>query len=119
MALLGTLVLAFMFIHMGDFWYKMKFTEQLAIVSYDGFDHSVKDLYARVNVAFKELWIVIVYLIGLVALALHLLHGFGSAFTTLGLRHKKYTPLINIIGALFSILVPLGFAIIPLYIYFK
>jgi len=46
MALLGTLILAFIFIHMGDFWYKMKFTDQLALVSIEGLDHQVKDLYA-------------------------------------------------------------------------
>ena len=90
MALLGTLILAFLFIHMGDFWFKMKFTDELAMVSYDGFDHKVKDLYARVNAAYKELLIVVVYIIGLIALALHLMHGFASAFQTLGLNHEFY-----------------------------
>lgn len=118
MALLGILVFAFLMIHMGDFWWKMKFTEQLEMVTYTGFDHAVKDLYTRVSVAFKELWIVICYIIGLLALMFHLLHGFESAFQTLGLRHKKYTPLIKFIGRVYSILVPIGFAIIPLYIYF-
>ncbi len=117
MALLGTLVLFFLFIHMGDFWLKMKM-DKLDMVTYDG-GEAIKDLYARVNMAFKELWIVISYLIGLVALGFHLSHGFSSAFQTLGLRHKKYTPLINGLGLAYSILVPLAFAIIPLYIYFK
>ena len=58
----------------------------------------------------------IVYLVGLVALALHLLHGFQSAFTTLGLRHKKYTPLIKLMGIGFAITIPLLYAIIPLWI---
>lgn len=119
MALLGTLILAFLFIHMGDFWFKMKFTDELASISYNGAEQQVKDLYKRVHVAFSETWIVVVYMIGLIALALHLLHGFGSAFRTLGMTHKKYTPIIQAFGVLFSILVPLGFAIIPLYIYFN
>jgi len=116
MALLGTLVLFFLFIHMGDFWLKMKMG-QLDMVTYDG--NEVKDLYARVNLAFKELWIVIAYLIGLIALGFHLSHGFASAFQTLGLNHKKYTPIINFLGMAYAILVPLAFAIIPLYVYFK
>ena len=112
MALLGTLILFFLCVHMGDFWYKMKFTDELAMVTYDGTE--MKDLYSRVAMAFSQTWIVIVYLIGLVALALHLIHGFQSAFTTLGLRHKKYTPIIKAIGWGYSILIPLAYAAIPL-----
>jgi len=117
MALLGSLVLFFLFIHMGDFWLKMKLGKLDTIAYAEG--HEINDLYARVNIAFKELWIVIVYLIGLLALGFHLSHGFASAFQTLGLRHKKYTPLIKGLGIAYSILIPLAFAIIPLYIYFK
>ena len=85
MALLGLLILAFLLIHMGDFWWKMKFTDQLAMVSVDGFDYQVKDLYTRVETAFQQPWIVAVYILGQIALALHLWHGFDSSFQTLGL----------------------------------
>jgi succinate dehydrogenase / fumarate reductase cytochrome b subunit len=118
MAMLGILVFAFLCIHMGDFWYKMKFTDTLAMVEVSSYDFQVADLYDRVHVAYQELWIVVVYLIGLLALSFHLLHGFASAFQTLGLRHKKYTPFISFIGKAYAILVPLGFAIIPIYSYF-
>ena len=118
MALLGTLVLAFMFLHMGDFWYKMKFTDQLAMVSVSGMDTPVKDLYAQVAHSFANPYIVAAYIIGLIALAFHLWHGFQSAFQTLGWNHKKYTPIVQGLGKIFSIIVPLGFAIIPLYYFF-
>lgn len=114
MALLGSLILAFIFIHMGDFWFKMKFTDQLPMLSYDGFDHQVKDLYTQVVTSFSQWWLVLIYLLGLLVLAFHLKHGFQSAFQTLGLNHKKYTPFIQSFGNIFSILVPLGFAIIPI-----
>jgi len=117
MALLGTFILFFICIHMGDFWWKMKM-DDLPMLTYDGYDEPIADLYGRVSAAFNQLWIVIVYLIGLIALAFHLIHGFGSAFQTLGLRHKKYTPLINGIGVTFSIAVCLGFAVIPVVHYF-
>lgn len=117
MALLGILIFAFLCLHMGDFWYKMRFTDQLALVNYPGHDEPVQDIFSRVHIAFQELWIVIVYLIGVLALALHLIHGFQSAFQTLGLNHKKYTPVINGIGWIYSIIISIGFAIIPLYHY--
>ena len=44
MALLGILIFAFLCIHMGDFWYKMKFTDQMAMKTYPGLEHEVKEL---------------------------------------------------------------------------
>ncbi len=120
MALLGILIFAFICIHMGDFWFKMKFTSQLDMVTdYAGYEGiAIKDLYARVVAAFDQLWIVVVYLIGMVALGFHLMHGFASAFQTLGINHQKYTPIIKSLGMAYSILIPLGFAIIPIYMFF-
>ena len=115
MALLGILIFAFLLLHMGDFWWKMKFTDQLAMVSYDSVDYAVKDLYAQVDMSFQVTWIVIAYLVGLLALAIHLWHGFDSAFQSLGLRNWRFGGLFKIVGQVYSILVPLGFAIIPIY----
>lgn len=117
MALLGTLILAFIFIHMGDFWWKMKW-DQLPMVASENLGHDVKDLYFRVAEAFKNPLLVGAYVLGQIILAFHLWHGFGSAFITLGLNNKKYSPIINLVGKLFSVLVPLGFAIIPLVRFF-
>ena len=63
------------------------------------------------------LFAVLFYLISMVVLAYHLLHGFQSAFQSLGINHPKYTPLIKIIGAGFAIVIPFLFAIIPIIIY--
>ena len=92
MAMLGLLILAFLFIHMGDFWFKMHW-EMLPMAEYAGYDDPIADLHSRVSIAYDQLWIVIVYLIGLIALAFHLNHGFSSAFQTLGIRHKKVYPI--------------------------
>jgi len=119
MALLGILIFAFLCLHMGDFWVKMRFTDQLAMVNYPGHDEPVQDIFSRVHIAFQELWIVIIYLVGVFALSLHLIHGFQSAFQTLGLNHKKYTPLIKGIGWIYATIIPIGFAFIPLYHYFS
>lgn len=118
MALLGTLILAFIFIHMGDFWFKMKFTDQLAMVSVSGMDHQVKDLYSQVAYTFENPLMVGAYLVGMIVLAFHLWHGFESAFQTLGINHNKYTPIIKTAGKIYAVLIPLAYAIIPLYYFF-
>jgi succinate dehydrogenase / fumarate reductase cytochrome b subunit len=52
----------------------------------------------------------------MMALAFHLIHGFKSAFQTLGLNHKKYNQLIKNIGiCVFGIIVPILFAAMPIY----
>jgi succinate dehydrogenase / fumarate reductase cytochrome b subunit len=95
----------------------MKFVDDVAMQNIDGED--VKDLYIMVETSFKQLWIVIVYLLGLLALSFHLWHGFESAFQTLGLNHRKYTPIIRFVGRAFAIIVPLLFAMMPLYFFIR
>ena len=60
----------------------------------------------------------IAYVIAMFVLAFHLLHGFASAFQSLGANNPKYNGLIRGFGKGFAILVPLLFAIIPVYIHF-
>jgi succinate dehydrogenase / fumarate reductase cytochrome b subunit len=117
MALLGILIFAFLLLHMGDFWVKTRFTDQLAMVTYPGHDEPVQDIYTRVHIAFQQLWIVLAYIIGVIALGFHLLHGFQSSFQTLGINHKKYTPAIKALGWIYTIAVTLGFLSMPLYHY--
>ena len=118
MALLGTLILAFLFIHMGDFWAKVKL-HQLDLKTYASYNNGVgvDDLYTRVTAAFHNPFIVIIYLVGQAVLAFHLWHGFQSAFQTLGVNHPKYTPLIKGLGKFYSVVVPALFALIPVYMF--
>ena len=116
MGILGTLVLIFIVIHMSQFWYSLKWGV-VPMVSYaEGGE--IKNLYWVLVSVFSELWYVIFYVVMMVFLALHLMHGFQSAFQTLGWRHKKYWPIIRSVGFWFSIIVPLLFAAMPLYVYF-
>lgn len=116
MALLGTLILAFILMHLGHFWVQFKFfSGSLDQVTIEG--ASMIDAYGRVvEVLTNPIWLVC-YLIGLAVLAFHLSHGFQSAFQTLGLNHKKYTPLIRGLGLGYSIVIPLLFAVIPIFLY--
>ncbi|MCX2740193.1 succinate dehydrogenase cytochrome b subunit [Pontibacter anaerobius] len=115
MGLLGTVILVFLIIHLWNFFVPARFggLEPIVVenVEYD-------NLYIKVVQSFQIWWYVLIYVIAMVALAYHLIHGFQSAFQTLGLDHKKYTPFIQKFGVAFSIIVCLGFAIIPLYFFF-
>jgi succinate dehydrogenase / fumarate reductase cytochrome b subunit len=62
---------------------------------------------------------VILYTLSMAVLSFHLMHGFSSAFQSLGIRHKRYTPTIELIGKTFAIVVPAVFAIIPIYLFVK
>ena len=115
---LGMILLVFLVVHMGQFWFKMK-VGWLDKVQYDGYDYAVKNLYAPVEAAFTNPLFVIFYVACMVAIGLHLSHGFQSAFQTLGLNHKKYTPIIKGLGTAYSVLIPLGFAAIPVVFYVK
>ena len=114
MGILGTIVLIFLVIHLRSFWYEMKFGE-VPMVNYAGVE--VRDLYSIMEAAFSQWWYVLIYVLAMVGLSYHLAHGFWSAFQTLGLQHKKYSPLIKGAGLIFAIVVPLLFAAMPIYMY--
>ena len=148
MGLLGAVLLLFIVIHMSDFWYRYKFGSSMTYKEYrtdlssgitqsvefsptsPDFENSVqtqnnfeivrvKDLHARVQESFGQLWYVIFYVIAMIAVSFHLLHGFQSAFRTLGWVHRKYTPIVEFIGTwFFAVIMPLGFAAMPVVYYF-
>ena len=112
MGVLGSLLLIFLIIHLAHFWVKSRFT------GLPGEDSAGNEnLYAVMQVVFKELWVVVVYCLGVIALCYHLLHGFPSAFQTLGLSNKKFAPLLKTAGAIFSVLICLLFASRPVLMY--
>ncbi len=118
MGLLGSLILVFIVTHMAQFWGVMHFGE-IGTKTYDG--ETVKDLYTLVVNTYTEgtmgiVWVA-AYVFAQAVLGFHLWHGFQSAFQSLGMRHAKYTPLIKGVGAAFAVLVPLAFAVIPVWIY--
>lgn len=80
----------------------------------------LRDLYDVVQQAFRVNWLVALYLIGMIALAYHLAHGFQSAFQTLGIRPPQCARLIQGIGLwIFGILIPLLFAAMPVYFFLR
>jgi succinate dehydrogenase / fumarate reductase cytochrome b subunit len=111
MGLLGTLILIFLVIHTSHFWIPNR-THQLV-------EGEELPLYQMMLEIFQNPIVVIVYLLGCFSLFWHLLHGFKSAFQSLGLNHLKYNKAISFVGTAFSIIVPLVFALMPVSIYFQ
>jgi len=115
MGLLGTLLFLFLILHWWHFWIPSRFThaglELPVLLSNGRVNH---DMFHLMTVTFSEWWVVIVYVLACISLAYHLLHGFQSAFRTLGLSNSQHILLINIIGIAFSVIVPLVFALIPI-----
>lgn len=99
----GAFVLVFLVVHVNTFFVKSRFFP-------DG-----RTMYEIVVQAFQSPVYVGFYVVALVFLAYHLRHGFQSAFQTLGIRFEKYQPLIDAVGVVFWLLIPLAFAALPLY----
>lgn len=112
---LGLLILVFIGLHMYQFWGQMHFSSEMYKITYDGVE--VKDLYRLVKEAFAQGWVVAFYLVSLVGLSMHLMHGFWSAFQSMGLSNKKYGPIIRAVAMGYAVLIPLGFASMPIVFY--
>lgn len=112
MIISGAVILAFLALHMYDFWWhemNYKYVEGLPVEE----NRFWGDLHNK----FADLWRVVLYIISFVLLGLHLAHGFQSSFQSVGARHPKYTPIIKAFGNWYSILIPAGFIFIAVFHY--
>jgi succinate dehydrogenase / fumarate reductase, cytochrome b subunit len=112
----GAVVLIFLILHFSNFYFvKLGLTQapqgNMVVEGKHDFYNMAINLFSTPAYS----WLYIVFML---ILAFHLLHAFQSAFQTIGVNHKKYTPAIKYIGMAYAILVPAGFAIIPVYFLF-
>ena len=75
------------------------------------------DFYYMVREKFGSLYLVVMYLLFFVIVFFHLRHAFASAFQTLGLNNYKYNNIIEVLGRIYTWIVVLGFAIVPILVY--
>ncbi len=99
----GSIVFIFLVIHLKTFFTPLRF------------DATHPSAYRLVTDAFQSPWYVGFYLFALFLLGYHLRHGFQSAFQTLGWLQSRYKKLIMFFGFIFWFIIPLGYAIIPIY----
>ena len=114
MGLLGTLLLFFLIMHLSHFWVPSRFTD-LPTIDING--KEVANQYAEIIRIFQSPLVVTLYVLGCISLMYHLLHGFQSAFRTLGVPNGKYISLIKIVGFGFAVIVSLAFAMMPVSVY--
>ncbi|WP_457610453.1 succinate dehydrogenase cytochrome b subunit [Lutibacter sp.] len=109
----GLAILAFLVLHFIDFWIpeiNHKYIEVLP--------ENPTRYFAELQHKFSEPWRVGAYVVAFVLLALHLLHGFQSAFQSIGFNNR-YTKCVKTLGKIYAIVIPLGFITVALYNYFS
>ena len=109
MGILGTLILLFLIIHLSAFWIPNRGNQII--------EGEELDLFTKMAEAFSNPVVVIIYVLGCFSLAWHLMHGFFSAFQTFGLTTHRYKGMIRSVGIAFSIIIPLIFALMPVWFY--
>lgn len=94
MLVLGIVVLAFLVVHMIQFWSKMQLVEILGC--HGTLPAAAGTLF--IQEAFSQVWTPIVYLIAFIALWFHLQHGFWSMFQSVGWDNTTWIPRLKAIG---------------------
>ena len=113
----GIIVFIFLLIHFVNFFMVAKgIIPGVQHVTIDG--KEMEDLGQLIINLFNNGYYVTFYVIALALLGFHLDHGFQSAFQSLGLNHKKYTPFIKGLSHVTAIVLAAGFIVIPLVIFF-
>lgn len=106
MGWLGTFILLFLVMHLYHFWSGTK--------SELYFNGRPVDLFQEMKEIFTNpVWFTL-YILGLASLLFHLLQGFQSAFQTFGINHRRWTPIIKGIGVIYSVVICLLFASMPI-----
>jgi succinate dehydrogenase / fumarate reductase cytochrome b subunit len=123
MGLLGTLLLLFLIMHVYHFWVPSRFggMANITAVQEVKYEDSLKEyhnLYAEMLNVFQNPLIVILYVLGCVSLAYHLMHGFESSFRTIGVHNNRYLKMLRYTGRGFAIIISIAFAMMPISMYF-
>ncbi len=106
----GVIVFIFLCIHMTNFYFV-----KLGFVSVPEGAADKHDFYTMAGMLFANKTYSVFYIFFMIILGFHLNHAFQSAFQSLGLNHSRYMPAIKLMGTVYSIIVPLGFAVIPVF----
>ncbi|WKS95065.1 succinate dehydrogenase cytochrome b subunit [Riemerella columbina] len=112
MIISGLVILAFLVLHMYDFWaHEMTYK----YIPGEGNPADTTRFWGELHEKFESPIRVGLYVVSFILLGLHLAHGFQSSFQSIGARHPKYTPCIMAFGRWYSILIPLGFIVVAVF----
>ena len=113
MVVSGFVILAFIVLHFIDFWIPEINHKYIAVLPEDPSRY-----FGELQHKFVSPVRVGVYVLAFVLLAVHLWHGFQSAFQSIGFNNK-YTKTVQSLGKIYAIVIPLGFIVIALYHHFN
>lgn len=120
MLILGALIFVFLVMHIIQFFWKIKVTGDPLLQHVTVGGEEMENTYALVATLFKEsLLYSIAYVVGAILLGMHLVHGFWSAFQTIGFANKIWLKRLRVVGTVFAIIIAIGFSVIPLYFQIK
>ncbi|HDP55221.1 MAG TPA: succinate dehydrogenase cytochrome b subunit [Bacteroidetes bacterium] len=118
MYILGFTILAFLVLHLINFFLKLKFGD-VPQISYDNGITQIHNTYQLVSEFFiSHWWYSLIYIVSAILLGLHLSHGFWSAFQTIGLNNSKWIKRLQVVSCIYAAVIAAGFTIIPLYFWF-
>jgi succinate dehydrogenase / fumarate reductase cytochrome b subunit len=100
----GAAVLTFLVLHFTNFYFI-----KLGLVA-----GNPDDFYSTAHKLFKIPAYDYIYLTCFALLGLHLYHAFSSAFQTLGLNHRIWTPVVKVVALIYAVAIPAGFALISI-----
>ena len=86
------------------------------LINFSFIDKTDRTIFQIVSSAFANPLYVLIYITVMMIVALHVRHGFWSAFQTLGGNHPKYMPAIMVLSIAFGLIVAVGFGFLPIYI---
>lgn len=125
MGVLGSIILIFLVVHLTDFWIPSRFgglepvyidlaTNQIVPAGAEG-AKEFHNLYAEMAYKFTSFPVIsIIYIIGVIALFWHLVHGIQSAFRTFGVTNQRYINLLTVAGWIFAIIICGAFIMMPI-----
>lgn len=114
----GMVILLFLGLHFYDFWLPELNTKFIEGDMSGMLPNGEYRYYEELQHKFVDIWRVAIYCLAFVFLSLHLLHGFNSAFQSVG-ANNKYTRSLIGFGKAYAIIIPLGFIFIALYHHFN
>lgn len=112
MLITGIMILLFLALHFVDFW-----IPEMDYKYITGTSEDPTRYWAELHHKFADILRVGLYVLSFVFLALHLMHGFQSAFQSVGFNHNKYTPILKKLGTIYAIVVPATFIFVALFHY--
>jgi succinate dehydrogenase / fumarate reductase cytochrome b subunit len=98
----GLIILAFVIFH---------------LINFSFVDKTQRTIFEIVSSAFANPVYMVVYVLVMIIVALHIRHGFWSAFQTVGANHPKYMALLMVLSVIASLIFGFGFGLLPIYIW--